>query len=99
MKLKIWDSNRSMYRYMKVPFTLEGGGPTDEGYFWWREKYYAEGGKIYCDYETASRDCDGPMESYSFHWCFPPKRRKDYVPEWHEVSRSQRDYFAEQMGY
>lgn len=102
IKIKIWDSERNMWRFIKVtedPVNITGGGPTDEGFFCWQEQYWQEDGLVFCSYNTVSRDCDGPMETNSTDFAEPPLRRNDYRPAWKRYERSQRDHYAEAMGY
>lgn len=80
-------------------FEQETGGPNEEGFSsrceeifcyidWNKEKLV-----VYSRVSYYSRDCDGPHEH---HW-------EGYMNldtlEWETASRSQRDYFAEEMGY
>jgi len=105
-KIKIYNSEQGTWRFIHVTnnpnklVTLEGGGPTDEGFHWWRDQYTLEDGKIFCISDTESRDCDGPHMSHSMYYCEIPTKREDFLPPmWYELSYRQRDIFAEKMGY
>lgn len=97
---------------------LHHGGPTDEGFIYHEEAYLYGDGRVICDAETHSRDCDGPLSTYRSDICqvaelndrewdaddlewrsergrFTPPSR----PLWRKESASQRDHYAEAMGY
>lgn len=84
------------------------GGPTDEG--WSAEAYVwsLDGYLVRCEYTTAGSDCDGRHTSYSDTGCPIGFLQSGYreetdpaiaYPEWQRISASQRDQFAEAMGY
>jgi len=104
-KIKIYNSEQENWRFLQVTnnpnkiVILEGGGPTDEGYHWWREQYLLEDGKIFYWRDSESRDCDGPMSRHGEYWSEIPTKKQDFKPEWEELSLEQRDIFAEKMGY
>ena len=105
-KLKVYNSEQGTWRFIHVTnnpnllITIEGGGPTEEGYHWWRDQYVLEDGMIWCISDTESKDCDGPHMSHSVYHCEIPNRKMDYLPSmWNEVSSRQRDIFAEKIGY
>jgi len=78
---------------------------TDEGYDSSRERYaYSECGQfLYCEFDSAASDCDGPLYRSSESVCEPwaDDSRNEYggFNNWERVSYSQHDVFAEQMGY
>lgn len=91
------------------------GGPTEEGYSYERHCYSREGEAIYSQSDCIASDCDGRLDHYSEHVAYPLRdgyvvvdssRWRDdgkiettKALDWKELSRSQRDYSAEAMGY
>jgi len=86
------------------------GGPHDEGYSYtgtaWKREGHGREGFVDVSHTTRSRDCDGPLDTYSNAQCrvdaledHPSFDGEVPVPDWEKVSSYQRDYFAEAMGY
>ena len=84
--------------------------PTEEGYSSNFETYYYDGKQIFSDVAQFGRDCDGPFESIRTFFCYntslkaiPSEVIDGEVlpdrPEWRTLCSTQRDYFAEEMGY
>jgi len=78
--IRFWDYVGYSNRYIKITLkpgqtlTHHGGGPTDEGYFWWANEYtYKDRGVAGLGWEpmvklaqhSGGRDCDGPSSSSS----------------------------------
>jgi hypothetical protein len=84
------------------------GAPTDEGYHAEAHVWELDGYQVRCEYTTQSRDCDGRHSFYSDTVCPVGFLAAGYreendpaiaYPQWHRVGSSQRDQFAEMMGY
>ena len=85
------------------------GGPTDEGFYSEYHTWEHTGTHIVSELSTSARDCDGPLETDSVYTCHignldglrHSRLPADVLgtPQWETVSRSQRDRFAEAMGY
>jgi hypothetical protein len=85
---------------------------TDEGWSSWYEEYRLTPDGVVVEGGTDGRDCDGRLATFGRSFCPHDKLAsvKPYrcdgedppdimLPEWSEVSRGQRDYAAEAMGY
>ena len=73
---------------------LHGGGFTDEGYSYWGERYYmADDGRVMCDSDSRSRDCDGRLDTGMTQWWDEDHQH------WRTESSRQRDHEAEKAGY
>lgn len=88
---------------------------TDEGHCWEACEWEHCGDYVECRYSCGGSDCDGPMEQYTDLECplselqarppepAAPEWGTEEIPvprpEWRKVSASQRDYYAEAMGY
>ena len=85
--------------------TLVSGGPDEEGYNITEEEYRHDGDGVICFIHTDGRDCDGPLETFYKGYCRAdglaqhPAFDHDTMPYWSRVSSSQRDRYAEAMGY
>jgi len=82
------------------------GGPTDEGFSWTETTLRFDGHTVRRETYTSSSDCDGPHEHWFVTTCnLLDLRSHTYdgaehrYPLWETVSASQRDHFAEAMGY
>ena len=87
------------------------GGPTDEG--WHRDEtrwfYPADEPFVYRAWCSDGADCDGRLTRAGEDRCYLPALRHPHhtdpddpsicYPRWEELSASQRDQFAEMMGY
>ena len=81
--------------------------PTDEGYSWEAEEWHFYRDKVYSTVQRGGRDCDGELMRLSEWECrvdrlesFSPGTLDGVrFPDWEEVSSSQRDQYAELMGY
>lgn len=81
---------------------------TDEGYSATFERYTHEGKHVLCQWENDGRDCDGhstregesmsPLGMLRDGWKDDTDSTVIY-PAWQQVSESQRDEYAEAMGY
>ncbi len=93
-------------------FSIQYGGPTEEGYSYTNETYTRHGSTIACEIDNTARDCDGQFDSHGESMCFLDRLavRKGYYteyhdgrvilyPDWNHVSSGQRDYSAERAGY
>lgn len=90
---------------------LHAGARTDEGYWRIVERYsYDLDSVVQRDTFEAARDCDGPTEDLRSYACRiedlkrQPEETDEYGwrparPLWERVSASQRDHYAEAMGY
>lgn len=98
--------DQSLYYYQ--------GGPTDEGWFSYTIDLSFYDGFVYMEVNDDGADCDGPLyRNYQMrcHWtqlqAIPLSYEKDFsqetvtvmIPDWQELDSSQRDVFAESMGY
>lgn len=87
------------------------GGPTEEGWSrhtesWWID---ADQGSVVCRYEDDGADCDGrvthratvscPLNKLAVRELLDIEDAPGKLPEWDVVTRGQRDYSAEAMGY
>ena len=87
------------------------GGATDEGYsietrVW---EYDIDTLRVFATSHVRACDCDGPIEHYSQAACVANRENlqggysdPDYTiayPAWQQISASQRDHYAEAMGY
>ena len=85
---------------------------TDEGWSSWHEEYRLTPDGVVAEGGTDGRDCDGRLATFGRSFCphdrlasVKPCRVGDadppaiMLPEWVKVSRRQRDYAAEAMGY
>ena len=81
-------------------FSFDGGGEHEEGFHHWEESiemcdHPDENNEfvILLESHTNSRDCDGPLETWTtYKW-----DRQDQI--WQSVEGRQRDAFAESMNY
>lgn len=81
-------------------FEHNSGGPHDEGFSYTHEKWVREGDEIHHEHNTNSRDCDGPFETFGeYVWTEADGVNENGFPKYRQVSRSQRDHYAEMMGY
>ena len=86
---------------------LSYGGPCEEGYSYTAEVFRHAGDGVTCETHTQASDCDGPMEHHYEGFCRADRLalRPAYgdeqllLPEWGRVAASQRDIYAEAMGY
>lgn len=88
---------------------LEPRLATDEGWSESGAKYTHEGDRIVCEHYSDGCDCDGRLSRFSKRECPLDQLQvleiesEDAVglllPDWQEVSASQRDYAAESAGY
>lgn len=90
------------------------GGPCEEGYHYELTYWRFDGQRVTCGSESSSRDCDGPHEYHSVAeapldqlsayepWSQDnddPALKGIRFPDWKQTDASQRDRFAEAMGY
>ena len=78
--------------------------PTEEGWHSSSIQLTYKKGVVIKEYNSRDSDCDGPLErSSTWEWDGETTHvsydREHRVPDWKEVDSSQRDYFAEKMGY
>ena len=98
--------------HLGKPIQFNEGGPCDEGYSYSRTIWMAERGEDGClvvirHWENDSQDCDGrhwdggveQSDQYDIHGGHFDEETGIRYPAWREVERSQRDYYAEAMGY
>lgn len=96
------------------PFETCEGGPTDEGYSYFRTTYTLETDAdgqpaVIREWEDDGRDCDGRLTRYGTDYALLSELKAgnesegfDFVlnyPLWHKISSRQRDEYAEMMGY
>ena len=97
--------------YVKI--TLEPGQrlswgeshPTDEGFSYQSESWTFEGETITRESASGGRDCDGRIDYYRDSecsvYCLAARQYEDgeFTPEWVDTGSSQRDEYAEAIGY
>lgn len=98
----------------KKPTRLHKCEPTDEGFHSEEEEYTLVDGVVFRECSSYSVDCDGPFETnsvcswkiggetvplISWTWDGLEYELPEHRPDWKRVSASQRDHFAEAMGY
>jgi len=85
--------------------TNGGGGPTEEGYWFWSTRWSHCGSYVLEELHIRSRDCDGPHEH---HECYRAELEQlganeapdgTRVPAWSRSFAGQRDHTAEAAGY
>ncbi len=98
--------------YAGKPIETCEGGPHDEGYSYSRATYSLEKDPegflvVVKEWESDGRDCDGRLTRHGICECLRPNLDQGYhdeehnvvYPSWDSISRSQRDEYAEAMGY
>lgn len=110
MTVKFWIFYREGYVRLKLREGEElchhHGGPTDEGWSSYAERYWLEAGAVFREAVSDGRDCDGRLTQHSVARC-PVERLAAHsyedapagLPAWERVSAGQRDEYAEAMGY
>lgn len=81
--------------------------PDDEGYFYKSISWTHNIDQVEMERDTGGRDCDGSHRQFSSFSCRikdldknPPNEYRDQpIPQWERGSCSQRDEYAERMGY
>lgn len=72
-----------------------------------RSADWIEDGALFYEMYSSSRDCDGPLDRHYIGFCrlwdlqagYQDQEMGITFPEWHKVSNSQRDHYAELAGY
>lgn len=79
---------------------LRYGSRTDEGFFCMVETYEHTGEGLVSTSTEWGRDCDGPYERrYDHYAAIRELKHNNGRPKWQRTSSSQRDIYAEAMGY
>jgi hypothetical protein len=111
MTTRFWIFYRDGFVRLKLtedrPLTFGYGGPTNEGWSSFGERYWIEDGTVYRETVEDGRDCDGRMTYTRLTRCpfADLKKRQDVAeapggfPSWETISAGQRDEYAEAMGY
>lgn len=101
-------------RLTNTPTTVISGGPHEEGYCWvWTRYVLDDGGEVVRTIVRQSRDCDGRFDTHHQDYADGDEIRGVQVAtiaaivlgqetpriNWHNITRSQRDYRAEAAGY
>lgn len=101
------------WRGETVAITVRQGGedkklhhsePTEEGHEYRCEEYYLHNGVVVRTVSWGGSDCDGPIDHFLVQECHVGNLKKVQFgvykyPEWETKSETQRDHYAEQMGY
>lgn len=88
------------------PLVLSMSRPTEEGWEYEEHSFMYESGVIYRESASGGCDCDGRIDHYQSDCCPDTEvfgrlspNKKNILPAWRDVKRSQRDQYAEMMGY
>jgi hypothetical protein len=81
--------------------------PTDEGFTSETNQWTFDGERVFCEWYTNGRDCDGRLEQFGETFFFADEVKGGHhdldegikFPRWRELAHSQRDHTAEAMGY
>ncbi len=110
----IWNGDGECYvritLHSGTPIEFSGGGRHEEGWSAWGVKYTLENGVVTYEHWTDGTDCDGRLSTEQVYECkLEDLNRREanaeyggagvFLPEWKEVTASQRDYTAEACGY
>ena len=75
------------------------GGATEEGWSLVSHSWLLEGGTIHHSLVTDGCDCDGRLTNYRMSMARVEDISRDRDPVWLSCEETQRDQFAEAMGY
>jgi hypothetical protein len=91
------------------------GNWTEEGFIRRSHAWEFDGQSVVASFHIYEKDCDGPFENFGEHECFLNSLRVNHAdepeyqqfhegelikfPQWALNSASQRDHYAESMGY
>lgn len=98
LKFKLdWKGSEATLRITKQnELSLFLSEPTDEGFHSECHTYTWDHRGLHLTINTSSRDCDGPHHT---HLALLADRLHEGWPVWEKVRSSQRDVYAERMGY